>query len=96
MGQVHLYTANDKGMAKTTELFGMIREYAKIHGVDWSLTTGKTFRERNWPGETGGDATRSPGLPTSRRKAGIIFWNIPTSGLKSTIQMHISNCRSAG
>ena len=32
MGQVHLYTANDKGMAKTTELFGMIREYAKIHG----------------------------------------------------------------
>ena len=33
MGQVHLYTANDKGMAKTTELFGMIREYAKIHGI---------------------------------------------------------------
>lgn len=32
MGQVHLYTANDKGMEKTTELFGMIREYAKIHG----------------------------------------------------------------
>ena len=29
-------------------------------------------------------------------KEGIIFWNIPTSGLKSTIQMHISNCRSAG
>ena len=24
------------------------------------------------------------------------FLNIPTSGLKSTIQMHISNCRSAG
>lgn len=83
MGQVHLYTANDKGMAKTTELFGMIREYAKIHGI-------------RQLGRTGGDTTRSPGLPTSRRKAGIIFWNIPTSGLKSTIQIHISNCRSAG
>lgn len=65
-------------------------------GVDWSLMTGKIYREKNWTGETGGDTTRSPGLPTSRRKAGIIFWNIPTSRLKSTIPMHISNCRSAG
>lgn len=32
MGQVHLYTANDKGFAKTSELFEMIREYGKIHG----------------------------------------------------------------
>lgn len=32
MGQVHLYTANDVGMAKTYELFGMIREYAAMHG----------------------------------------------------------------
>ena len=32
MGQVHLYTANDRGMAKTAELFGMIREYARLHG----------------------------------------------------------------
>ena len=31
-GRCTWYTANDKGMAKTTELFGMIREYAKIHG----------------------------------------------------------------
>ncbi|NCC44399.1 MAG: hypothetical protein EOM18_12670, partial [Clostridia bacterium] len=31
MGQVHLYTANDTGMKKTVELFGMIREYAKTH-----------------------------------------------------------------
>lgn len=29
LGQVHLYTANDKGMKKTAELFGKIREYAK-------------------------------------------------------------------
>lgn len=32
MGQVHLYTANDKGMKKTKELFEMIRDYAKING----------------------------------------------------------------
>lgn len=31
MGQVHLYTANDPGMEKTAELFGLIREYARIH-----------------------------------------------------------------
>lgn len=31
MGQVHLYTANDKGMVKTAELFGMIRAYAAVH-----------------------------------------------------------------
>ena len=31
MGQVHIYTANDKGMVKTAELFGMIREYARTH-----------------------------------------------------------------
>lgn len=41
MGQVHLYTANDKGMAKTTELFGMIREYAKIHGIRQLGWTGR-------------------------------------------------------
>ena len=41
MGQVHLYTANDKGMAKTTELFGMIREYAKIHGIRHLVWTGR-------------------------------------------------------
>ncbi len=32
MGQVHLYTANDPGMARTAEVFGMIREYAAKHG----------------------------------------------------------------
>lgn len=32
MGQIHIYTANDKGMVKTAELFGMIREYARTHG----------------------------------------------------------------
>jgi len=31
MGQVHLYTANDRGMKKTYELFGLIREYAAKH-----------------------------------------------------------------
>jgi hypothetical protein len=31
LGQVHLYTARDLGMVKTAELFGMIREYARIH-----------------------------------------------------------------
>ena len=31
MGQVHLYTANDRGMKKTFELFQMIRDYAVIH-----------------------------------------------------------------
>ena len=31
MGQVHLYTANDRGMEKTKELFDMIRAYAKKH-----------------------------------------------------------------
>ncbi|MBS6195526.1 MAG: hypothetical protein KH828_08100 [Clostridiales bacterium] len=31
LGQVHLYTANDTGMALTVELFGMIREYARTH-----------------------------------------------------------------
>lgn len=41
MGKVHLYTANDKGMAKTTELFGMIREYAKIHGIRQLGWTGR-------------------------------------------------------
>lgn len=40
-GQVHLYTANDKGMAKTIELFGMIREYAKIHGIRQLGWTGR-------------------------------------------------------
>ena len=32
MGQVHLYTANDRGMVKTQELFEMIRRYAAVHG----------------------------------------------------------------
>ena len=32
MGQVHLYTAEDRGMAKTYELFRMIRDYAAKHG----------------------------------------------------------------
>ncbi|MCI8287071.1 MAG: hypothetical protein HFH89_05325 [Lachnospiraceae bacterium] len=32
MGQVHLYTANDPGMAKTVELFDKIRKYAAAHG----------------------------------------------------------------
>lgn len=31
MGQVHLYTANDRGMKKTYELFNRIRGYAAIH-----------------------------------------------------------------
>jgi len=31
MGQVHLYTAYDRGMKKTYELFGMIRDYAAKH-----------------------------------------------------------------
>lgn len=31
MGQVHLYTANDKGFLKTEELFQLIRDYAKKH-----------------------------------------------------------------
>ncbi len=31
MGQVHLYTANDRGMKKTAELFSMIRAYAAQH-----------------------------------------------------------------
>lgn len=31
MGQIHLYTANDRGMKKTYELFEMIRKYASIH-----------------------------------------------------------------
>ena len=31
MGQVHLYTAEDRGMKKTYELFGMIRDYAAVH-----------------------------------------------------------------
>ncbi|MGL4345020.1 MAG: hypothetical protein ACRCTE_07480 [Cellulosilyticaceae bacterium] len=32
MGQIHLYTANDRGMKKMAELMEMIREYAKVHG----------------------------------------------------------------
>lgn len=32
MGQVHLYTANDRGFVKTQELFDKIREYGKQHG----------------------------------------------------------------
>lgn len=32
MGQIHLYTANDRGMKKTQELFQKIRDYAAIHG----------------------------------------------------------------
>ncbi|MBO6052671.1 MAG: hypothetical protein J6Q17_02950, partial [Clostridia bacterium] len=31
MGQVHLYAAEDRGMKKTFELFGMIRDYAAKH-----------------------------------------------------------------
>ena len=31
MGQVHLYTALDRGMKKTYELFQMIRDYAAVH-----------------------------------------------------------------
>ena len=31
MGQVHLYTANDKGFVNTARLFEMIREYAGRH-----------------------------------------------------------------
>lgn len=31
MGQVHLYTANDRGMVKTAELFRKIREYGAAH-----------------------------------------------------------------
>lgn len=31
MGQIHLYTANDRGMAKTAELIDMIRSYGKKH-----------------------------------------------------------------
>lgn len=31
MGQVHLYTANDKGMEKTMKLFEKIRDYAREH-----------------------------------------------------------------
>ncbi len=32
MGQIHLYTANDPGMARTAQVFDMIREYASVHG----------------------------------------------------------------
>lgn len=32
MGQIHLYTANDRGMKKTAALFEKIREYAAVHG----------------------------------------------------------------
>lgn len=32
MGQIHLYTANDRGMVKMTELIQMIRDYARVHG----------------------------------------------------------------
>jgi len=32
MGQIHLYTANDRGMVHMSELMEMIRDYAKIHG----------------------------------------------------------------
>ncbi|MDD3410480.1 MAG: hypothetical protein PHY12_06690 [Eubacteriales bacterium] len=31
MGQIHLYTANDRGMKKTYELFDLIRQYAAQH-----------------------------------------------------------------
>ena len=31
MGQIHLYTAEDRGMKKTYALFGMIRDYAAKH-----------------------------------------------------------------
>ncbi|MBQ7840450.1 MAG: hypothetical protein IJ390_08220 [Lachnospiraceae bacterium] len=31
MGQLHLYTANDRGMKKTAELFAKIRAYAAMH-----------------------------------------------------------------
>jgi hypothetical protein len=31
LGQIHLYTANDRGMAKMAELMDMIRSYAKVH-----------------------------------------------------------------
>ncbi len=31
MGQIHLYTANDRGMEKMSELVQMIRDYAKVH-----------------------------------------------------------------
>ena len=31
MGQIHLYTANDRGMKKMAELIQMIRDYAKVH-----------------------------------------------------------------
>lgn len=31
MGQIHLYTANDRGMAKTWRLFDKIREYGRRH-----------------------------------------------------------------
>lgn len=31
MGQVHIYTANDRGLAATARLFGMIRDYAAAH-----------------------------------------------------------------
>lgn len=31
MGQIHLYTANDRGMKKMAQLMQMIRDYAKVH-----------------------------------------------------------------
>lgn len=31
MGQIHLYTANDRGMKKMAELMEMIRDYARLH-----------------------------------------------------------------
>lgn len=31
MGQIHLYTANDRGMKKTYDLFDRIRRYASVH-----------------------------------------------------------------
>lgn len=32
LGQIHLYTANDKGMKKMAKLMQMIRDYAKLYG----------------------------------------------------------------
>ena len=75
MGQVHLYTANDKGMAKTTELFGMIREYAKNSWKTSQDTAGCTYHGVNIRGKLLFDYhampfTRMPLLEVPGERAG--------------------------
>lgn len=49
MGQVYLYTANDKGMAKTTELFGMILRVCENSWKTSQDTAGCTYPWGKYP-----------------------------------------------